>query len=223
MKLSDNEIKKITEIVAGKMGSEIDAKQMRRVLDRVIDKLKENPSNPEITGATCEVSSSQTTQRQTGLSGKEPLHLNQRDPEDRPGTGQREPMQINRQMNLHQQQSSQKPVNLDSYDDSDDSQAGLYQQIEQTDKSRVIIATFGKNRPGVVAAITDILAKNNCSIEDISQTLMQEFFSMIMVVDISGTSVDFENLRTQLKATESQLGMKVYVMHEDIFRYMHRI
>ena len=74
-----------------------------------------------------------------------------------------------------------------------------------------------------MAALTAILADNNCSIEDISQTLMQEFFSMIMVVNTAGSSVDMTALRDKMQATESQLGMKVYMMHEDIFQYMHRI
>ncbi|MEA3297304.1 MAG: ACT domain-containing protein [candidate division Zixibacteria bacterium] len=95
--------------------------------------------------------------------------------------------------------------------------------MEKTDKTRVIIAAFGKDRPGIVAALTNVLAEHNCSIEDISQTLMQDFFSMIMIVNIVDCSVDFSALRDKLQATEAQLGMKVYVMHEDIFRYMHRI
>lgn len=102
-------------------------------------------------------------------------------------------------------------------------EGGLYEQIEKTDATRVIIAAFGKNRPGVVAAITDVLAELSCSIEDISQTIMQEFFSMIMIVDIAGCTLDFAGLRDKIKETERSLGMKVYVMHEDIFRFMHRI
>ena len=54
-------------------------------------------------------------------------------------------------------------------------------------------------------------------------SLLQDFFSMIMIVNIEGSTVDFSGLRDRLQQTESQLGMKVYVMHEDIFRYMHRI
>ncbi|MDZ4723924.1 MAG: ACT domain-containing protein [candidate division Zixibacteria bacterium] len=95
--------------------------------------------------------------------------------------------------------------------------------MEKTDRTRIIIAVFGKNRPGIVSSITAVLAENGCSIEDISQTIMQEFFSMIMVVDISGCKLDFAGLRDKIQSTETQLGMKVYVMHEDIFRYMHRI
>ena len=102
-------------------------------------------------------------------------------------------------------------------------EGGLYEQIEKTDKTRVIIAAFGKDRPGVGAALTGVLAEHNCSIEDISQTLLQDFFSMIMIVNIEGSTVDFATLVERLKATETTLGIKVYVMHEDIFRYMHRI
>jgi ACT domain-containing protein len=87
----------------------------------------------------------------------------------------------------------------------------------------LLIAAFGKDRPAVGAALTGVLAEHNCSIEDISQTLLQDFFSMIMVVNIEGSTVDFATLVERLKATETQLGMKVYVMHEDTFRYMHRI
>ncbi len=99
----------------------------------------------------------------------------------------------------------------------------MYREIEKSDASRIIVAAFGKNRPGVVAAITKILADLNCSIEDISQTIMQDFFSMIMVVNMKDCTMDFAALREKIQATESTLGMKVYVMHEDIFKYMHRI
>ena len=99
----------------------------------------------------------------------------------------------------------------------------MYEKIEKTGKIRIIIAAFGKDRPGVVASITSVLAELSCSIEDISQTLMQEFFSMIMVVNITNSNVDFGSLRDKIKANEDKLGMKVYVMHEDIFQYMHRI
>jgi ACT domain-containing protein len=102
-------------------------------------------------------------------------------------------------------------------------QGGLYEQIEKQEGRRIIIAAFGQNRPGVVAALTSVLAENKGNIEDISQKIMQEFFSMIMIVDISACPLDFQSLTDKIKATEAQLGYKVYVMHEDIFRYMHRI
>jgi ACT domain-containing protein len=188
MSLSDFEIEKITEIVAGKIGEKLDAKTLRQVVDRVVDGLKEKPAYPEITGitgVTCEVSKPKPEDLAVQLTPDNDL-----------------------QSNIDSQQNNK---------------GGLYEEIEKTVATRIIVAAFGKERPGVVAAITAVLAENNCSIQDISQTIMQEFFSMIMVVDISGCPLDFSALRDSIQATETQLGMKVYVMHEDIFRYMHRI
>jgi ACT domain-containing protein len=186
MPLSEFEIQKITEIVAGKVGSKLDAKQLRSVIDTVVDRLHENQANPEIEGVTCEVSATEETSPEAEVQKVEAV-------ED--DTAEKEMTEKN----------------------------GLYEEIERTDKNRIIVAAFGKNRPGVVAAITQVLAELNCSIEDISQTLMQEFFSMIMVVNISDCPIEFDALRDKIKETEALLGMKVYVMHEDIFSYMHRI
>lgn len=184
MPLSDFEIRKLTELVAGQVGARLDAKTLRQVVDSVMDNLKQNQGNPEIKGVTCDVSRPQPTAPRSTAGTVNPLP-----PE--------EAMLTNR--------------------------GGLYEQIENTKATRVIIAAFGKNRPGVVAAITKELAELNCSIEDISQTIMQEFFSMIMIVDIAACSLEFSGLRDRIKATETKLGMQVFVMHEDIFRYMHRI
>ena len=183
MPLSDFEIGKIAEIVAGKVGAKLDAKALRRVIDTVIDGLEKNRRNINIEGATCEVSRTLSTQPEYPHSKIEQAPLYQANPKE----------------------------------------GGLYEKIEKTGKIRIIIAAFGKDRPGVVSSITSILAELSCSIEDISQTLMQEFFSMIMVVNITNSNVDFGSLRDKIKANEDKLGMKVYVMHEDIFQYMHRI
>jgi len=188
--LSDFEIGKIAEIVAGRVGANLDAKSLRRVVDSVVDAMQQQRGNPEITGATCEVSSTSSIKQPEGPSS--PIRKTTTSP-------------------LPPDEQLTQP------------EGGLYEQIEKGDKTRIIIAAFGKDRPGVVAAITSTLAELNCSIEDISQTLMQEFFSMIMVVNISGCPIDFDALRDKIKAAETQLGMKVYIMHEDIFQYMHRI
>ena len=184
MSLSDFEVGKIVEIIAGKVGTKLDAKALRRVIDTVIDGLEKNKRNVDIEGATCEVSGTPS------ISQPEGPHSN---------------------------------INQVTPDQANPKVGGLYEKIEKAGKTRIIIAAFGKDRPGVVAAITSILADLNCSIEDVSQTLMQEFFSMIMVVNITDSNIDFEGLRDRIKATEDQLGMKVYIMHEDIFQYMHRI
>ncbi len=99
----------------------------------------------------------------------------------------------------------------------------LYQRIERTDTNRIIISAFGKNRPGVVAAISNVLADAGINIQDIQQNIMQEFFGMIMIAEMSASRVTFDAVKEQLLAIEQNLGCKLRVQHEDIFRYMHRI
>lgn len=185
MSPTEFEIGKIAEIVAGKVGANLDAKSLRRVIDQVVDNLKKSQGNVGIESVTCATPAGPKPETPTYTPrGTQPLP-----PE--------------------QEMTTEK--------------GSLYEQIERTDKNRIIVAAFGKNRPGIVAAITKILADLNCSIEDISQTIMQDFFSMIMIVNITGCDLEFAALRDKIQSTETQLGMKVYVMHEDIFRYMHRI
>jgi ACT domain-containing protein len=91
------------------------------------------------------------------------------------------------------------------------------------DGNRIIVAAFGHNRPGVAAALTGVLAECNCDIADITQKILQEFFSMIMIVDISNASVDFASIRERLTEIESRLGVTVLAQHQDVYRAMHRI
>lgn len=90
-------------------------------------------------------------------------------------------------------------------------------------RTRIILASFGLNRPGIVASISAVLAENSCSIEDMSQRIMQEFYTLIMIVDIAGSKADFAALSAKLKAVEERLGVTIFVQHEDVFRYMHRV
>ena len=64
---------------------------------------------------------------------------------------------------------------------------------------------------------------NICSIEDMSQRIMQEFYTLIMVVDIGTCKCDFAKLSEKLKASEKQLGVTILAQHEDVFRFMHRV
>lgn len=88
---------------------------------------------------------------------------------------------------------------------------------------RIIITAFGLNKPGIVAAITKALGEQNCDIQDITQKLMDEFFTMIMIVDISSSPNDFKGVQDVLSNIAESLKIKIYCQHEDIFRSMHRI
>ena len=79
--------------------------------------------------------------------------------------------------------------------------------------NRIVVAAFGHNRPGVAAALTAVLAECNCDIADITQKILQEFFSMIVIVDIAAAAVDFATLRQRLSDLESRIGITVLVQH----------
>jgi len=88
---------------------------------------------------------------------------------------------------------------------------------------RVVITVTGKDKVGIVAKIASALAENNVNILDIRQSIMGDLFTMIMLVDISKSESDFEELVKKLDKVGEEIGVKVIVQHEDIFKYMHRI
>ena len=88
---------------------------------------------------------------------------------------------------------------------------------------RVILTAFGLNNPGVVSSISTSLSDNNCDILDITQKIMQEFFTMIMMIDITKSPKALKNIQEDMNQIAELLKIKIYLQHEDIFRSMHRI
>jgi ACT domain-containing protein len=88
---------------------------------------------------------------------------------------------------------------------------------------RAVITVIGKDRVGIIAGISNILSDGNVNILDISQTIMQDLFTMIMLVDISKASDDFSVLSSKLEDKGHDLGLIVKIQHEDLFNSMHRI
>ncbi|HEY9059805.1 MAG TPA: ACT domain-containing protein [Pseudobacteroides sp.] len=88
---------------------------------------------------------------------------------------------------------------------------------------RAIVTVIGKDRVGIIAGISNVLADNNVNILDINQTTLQDVFTMIMLVDISGLVIDFTKLADRLERKGEELGLSVRIQHEDIFNSMHRI
>jgi ACT domain-containing protein len=89
--------------------------------------------------------------------------------------------------------------------------------------SRVIVTVIGKDRVGIIAGVAGLLAEANANILDISQTLLQEMFTMIMMVDLSASRMDFDELKRRLRDHGAALGLAIDAQHEDVFRYMHRV
>lgn len=90
-------------------------------------------------------------------------------------------------------------------------------------RNKAIVTVLGKDRVGIVAGVSRVLAENGVNIEDISQTIMQDFFTMIMLVSIDESMVSIDDLQVKLNGVAQELGLKITVQHEDIFRYMHRV
>ena len=92
-----------------------------------------------------------------------------------------------------------------------------------TSSGRVILTSFGLNHPGIVAGVTKALGDANCDIQDLSQKILGDFFTMIMVIDISASQKDLKEIQEEMNKVAELLKVKIYLQHEDVFRYMHRI
>ena len=89
---------------------------------------------------------------------------------------------------------------------------------------KAIITVIGKDKKGIIAFVANACANYGANILDISQTVLREYFSMIMLVDMSDvTSVGFREFSDALKQEGEAHNVDIRVMHEDIFNSMHRI
>jgi ACT domain-containing protein len=89
--------------------------------------------------------------------------------------------------------------------------------------NRIIVTVVGQDRTGIIAETSRVLADANVNIIDISQTLLGEFFVMILIADLAHASVALEELKSRLAAKAAELGMKIDAQHEDVFKFMHRV
>jgi len=89
--------------------------------------------------------------------------------------------------------------------------------------TKAVVTVIGADRPGIVAGISEVLARHNVNIEDISQTVLDEIFAMIMLVDLSESDVNVGELRRELRRKGEELGVDVVVQHEDVYKAMHRV
>ena len=88
---------------------------------------------------------------------------------------------------------------------------------------KTIITVVGKDTVGIIAAVCTYLAENKVNILDISQTIVQGFFNMMMIADASGSSKNRAQLAEELEALGEEIGVVIRCQHEDIFNMMHRI
>lgn len=89
--------------------------------------------------------------------------------------------------------------------------------------NKAIITVVGKDAKGIIARVCTYLAENNVNILDITQTIVDGFFNMMMIADIADVQKPFENLTTELAELGDKIGVQVKCQREDIFDKMHRI
>jgi ACT domain-containing protein len=88
---------------------------------------------------------------------------------------------------------------------------------------RAIITIIGSDRVGIIAGIANVLADANVNILDISQSVIREFFTMIMMVDLAGSAISFHALSERLTRKGRELSVRVEIQREEIFKAMHRV
>lgn len=88
---------------------------------------------------------------------------------------------------------------------------------------RAIVTVIGKDTVGIIAAVCALLSEHQVNVLDISQTVLQEYFTMIMLVDTTGADLPFAELAELLKQEGEAKGLSIRMQREDIFNAMHRI
>ena len=88
---------------------------------------------------------------------------------------------------------------------------------------RAVVTVTGKDKKGIIAKISAFLSEKGANIEDISQTILGEYFAMIMIVDMSEAKADFAVIAKECAELGKQIGMSIYLQHEDIFNAMHSV
>lgn len=94
---------------------------------------------------------------------------------------------------------------------------------ERKSMKKTIITVVGKDTVGIIAKVCTYLAQNNVNILDISQTIVQGFFNMMMVADTAGSSKNTVQIAEELEQLGEEIGVVIRAQHEDIFNMMHRI
>lgn len=88
---------------------------------------------------------------------------------------------------------------------------------------KAIITVIGKDTVGILAKVSNACADANVNIVEVTQSVLQDMFAMIMLVEIDKASVGFEQLRESLNKVGESTNTQIHIMHEDIFNSMHRI
>jgi len=90
-------------------------------------------------------------------------------------------------------------------------------------KELSFITVIGKDKKGIIAKISNLLYKSNINIEDVGQKVREGYFIMTMLVDMKDSAHSLEKLRSELEKIGDEMGLKIQIQHENIFKMMHRV
>ncbi|MBL1225261.1 ACT domain-containing protein [Enterococcus sp. BWR-S5] len=88
---------------------------------------------------------------------------------------------------------------------------------------RAVLTVIGKDKVGIIAGVSTKLAELEINILDVSQTIMEEYFTMMMILSFSGKEINFEAIREELNLLGKELGVKISIQNEEIFNVMHKL
>lgn len=109
------------------------------------------------------------------------------------------------------------------YSPSFQSAGSISPSAREGSSDRLVISVFGVDHPGIVAAVSQILAEANCSIIDINQTVVGGKFAMVIIADTTRAQETATALKDRLRSEGEKLGVRIYAQREDLFNAMHRI
>lgn len=112
-------------------------------------------------------------------------------------------------------------ISIDS--DSPDNSENQEKPANRSSSDTVVITVVGKDKVGIIATVSTMLAKEGMNILDISQTILQDIFTMIMLVRLPEDNRDFADLKNKFDILGRDLGVSIMLQHSDIFNAMHRI
>lgn len=88
---------------------------------------------------------------------------------------------------------------------------------------KCVISVLGKDRSGIVAAVSGVLAECNANIDDINQTILGDVFSMTMLVTLDPATADFNTTQERLEQVGADLGVQVHIQRQDVFEMMYQV
>jgi len=94
--------------------------------------------------------------------------------------------------------------------------------VSSNSGNRALITVFGHDHPGILAAVTTVVSEAGCNILDVSQKILQGYFTLIMLADLSSSRETIQSLRQKLGEIETSLHVRALIQHEELFNTMHR-